>query len=124
FPVVGHVIATILGFFSSDKAGKKTKIKEWGDSILFALIAAGIIRTYVFEPFKIPTGSMEKTLLVGDFLFVNKLAYGPKVPVTPLSFPLVHNFIPYINVKSYSTLETCNYTRLPGISDVERNDVV
>lgn len=124
FPVVGHVIATILGFFSSDKAGKKTKIKEWGDSILFALIAAGIIRTYVFEPFKIPTGSMEKTLLVGDFLFVNKLAYGPKAPVTPLSFPLVHNFIPYINVKSYTTLETLNYTRLPGMSNVERNDVV
>lgn len=124
FPVVGHAIALLLGFFSSDKAGKKTKIKEWGDSILFALIAASIIRTYVFEPFKIPTGSMEKTLLVGDFLFVNKLAYGPKVPVTPLSFPLVHNFIPWINVKSYSTLETCNYTRLPGMGKVNRNDVV
>lgn len=124
FPVVGHVIATLLGFFSSDKAGKKTKIKEWGDSILFALIAASIIRTYVFEPFKIPTGSMEKTLLVGDFLFVNKLAYGPKVPVTPLSFPLVHNFIPWIDVKSYSTLETCNYTRFPGLGKVQRNDVV
>lgn len=124
FPVVGHVIALLLGFFSSDKAGKKTKIKEWGDSILFALIAASIIRTYVFEPFKIPTGSMEKTLLVGDFLFVNKLAYGSKVPVTPLSFPLVHNFIPWINVKSYSTLETSNYTRLPGFGHVRRNDVV
>lgn len=124
FPVVGHVIATILGFLSSDKAGKKTKIKEWGDSIIFALIAASIIRTYVFEPFKIPTGSMEKTLLVGDFLFVNKLAYGPKVPVTPLSFPLVHNFIPWIDVKSYSTLETCTYTRLPGFGKVQRNDVV
>lgn len=124
FPVVGHVIALLLGFFSSDKAGKKTKIKEWGDSILFALVAASIIRTYVFEPFKIPTGSMEKTLLVGDFLFVNKLAYGPKVPVTPLSFPLVHNFIPWIDIKSYSTLETCNYTRLPGIGNIDRNDVV
>jgi signal peptidase I len=124
FPVVGHLVATIFGFFSSDKAGKKTKIKEWGDSIAFALVAASIIRTYVFEPFKIPTGSMEKTLLVGDFLFVNKLAYGPKVPVTPLSFPLVHNFIPWINIKSYSDFETCNYTRLPGMGNVERNDVV
>lgn len=123
-PVVGHVVALIFGFFSSDKAGKKTKIKEWGDSILFALVAASIIRTYVFEPFKIPTGSMEKTLLVGDFLFVNKLAYGPKVPVTPLSFPLVHNFIPWIEVKSYSILETCEYTRLPGMGKIERNDVV
>ncbi len=124
FPVVGHLVATLFGFFSSDKAGKKTKIKEWGDSIVFALVAASIIRTYVFEPFKIPTGSMEKTLLVGDFLFVNKLAYGPKVPVTPLSFPLVHNFIPWVNIKSYSDLETCNYTRLPGMGKVERYDVV
>jgi signal peptidase I len=123
-PVVGHVVAFVLGIFSSQKPGKKTKIKEWGDSILFALIAASIIRTYVFEPFKIPTGSMEKTLLVGDFLFVNKLAYGPKVPVTPLSFPLVHNTIPWLDIKSYSDLESLNYTRLPGFGKVQRNDVV
>jgi signal peptidase I len=123
-PVIGHVAAFVLGFFSSNKTGKKTKFKEWGDSILFALIAASIIRTYVFEPFKIPTGSMEKTLLVGDFLFVNKLAYGPKVPVTPFSFPLVHNFIPFLNIKSYLDIEKINYTRLPGIGEVERNDVV
>lgn len=123
-PVVGHVVAFVLGIFSSQKPGKKTKIKEWGDSILFALIAASIIRTYVFEPFKIPTGSMEKTLLVGDFLFVNKLAYGSKVPVTPLSFPLVHNTIPWLDIKSYTDIETLNYTRLPGFGKVERNDVV
>jgi signal peptidase I len=67
---------------------------------------------------------MEKTLLVGDFLFVNKLAYGPKVPVTPLSFPLVHNTVPWINTRSYSTIETCNYTRLPGFGGINRNDVV
>jgi signal peptidase I len=89
-PIIGHVLALALNAISREKPGQKTKVKEWGDSIMFALIAASIIRTYVFEPFKIPTGSMEKTLLVGDFLFVNKLAYGPKVPVTPLSFPLVH----------------------------------
>ena len=110
--------------FRSNRTGRKSKFKEWGDSILFALIAASIIRTYVFEPFQIPTGSMEKTLLVGDFLFVNKLAYGPKVPVTPLSFPLVHNTIPWINIKSYSGLETCKYTRLPGFGEVQRNDVM
>ena len=123
-PVVGHAIALALGFFGSEKTGKKTKIKEWGDSILFALIAASIIRTYVFEPFQIPTGSMEKTLLVGDFLFVNKLAYGSKVPVTPLSFPLVHNTIPFVDIKSYSSLETLDYTRIPGLGQVKRNDVV
>ena len=123
-PVIGHVITTILDFVSRDKPGDKSRVKEWGDSILFALIAAGIIRTYVFEPFQIPTGSMEKTLLVGDFLFVNKLAYGPKVPVTPLSHPLVHNNVPYVNIQSYTTLEKGSYLRMPGLGNIERNDVV
>jgi len=123
-PVIGHVIALGIAAVTRPKPGKKTRVKEWGDSILFALVAASVIRTYVFEPFQIPTGSMEKTLLVGDFLFVNKLAYGPKVPVTPLSYPLVHNTVPWINVKSYTTLEKLNYTRLPGIRSIENNDVV
>lgn len=122
-PIIGHAIAMALGF-RSNKLGKKSKFKEWGDSIVFALVAASIIRTYVFEPFQIPTGSMEKTLLVGDFLFVNKLAYGPKVPVTPLSFPLVHNTVPWVNIRSYSTIETCDYTRLPGFGKINRYDVV
>ena len=123
-PVLGHLIALAFGMFSREKPGVKSRIKEWGDSILFALVAASIIRTYVFEPFQIPTGSMEKTLLVGDFLFVNKLAYGSKVPVTPLSYPLVHNTIPWINIKSYTTLEKGSYFRLPGFGKVNRNDVV
>lgn len=123
-PVVGHVIALGIKAVTRERAGTKSRVKEWTESILFALVAAGIIRTYVFEPFQIPTGSMEKTLLVGDFLFVNKLAYGPKVPVTPLSFPLVHNTFPWINIKSYSTIETCDYTRLPGFGKVNRNDVM
>lgn len=123
-PIIGNLLALALNAISREKPGQKTKVKEWGDSIMFALVAASIIRTYVFEPFQIPTGSMEKTLLVGDFLFVNKLAYGPKVPVTPLSFPLVHNTIPWVITKSYSTLETVDYTRLPGFGKVTRNDVV
>ena len=123
-PILGHIVAYALSALQSKKKRKKTIIKEWGDSILFALIAASAIRTYVFEPFQIPTGSMEKTLLVGDFLFVNKLAYGPKVPLTPLSFPLVHNTIPWINIKSYSEIEKLEYTRLPGWAKVERYDVV
>lgn len=123
-PIFGHLLAYLLGFTQKKKKGKKTVIKEWGDSILFALVAASAIRTYVFEPFQIPTGSMEKTLLVGDFLFVNKLSYGSKVPLTPLSFPLVHNTIPWINVRSYTTLQTLEYTRLPGWREVERYDVV
>ena len=123
-PVLGHIVALGIAAVTRAQPGKKTKVKEWGDSLLFALVAASIIRTYVFEPFQIPTGSMERTLLVGDFLFVNKLAYGPKVPVTPLSYPLVHNTIPWINVKSYTSLEKGKYTRLPGFGSVERNDVV
>lgn len=123
-PVIGHAFALSIAAVTRPKPGKKTRVKEWGDSILFALVAASVIRTYVFEPFQIPTGSMEKTLLVGDFLFVNKLAYGPKVPVTPLSYPLVHNTIPWVNIKSYTGLERSNYTRLPGFADVQRNEVV
>ncbi|MFT6982736.1 MAG: signal peptidase I, partial [Crocinitomicaceae bacterium] len=123
-PILGHVIALGFAAVTRAKPGKKTKVKEWGDSIWFALIAALIIRTYVFEPFKIPTGSMEKTLLVGDFLFVNKLAYGPKVPVTPFSYPLVHNTVPFVDVKSYLGIETSDYIRLPGFGSVVRNDVV
>jgi signal peptidase I len=123
-PVLGHAVAMAIDAVTRDKPGTKSKVKEWGDSILFALVAASIIRTYVFEPFQIPTGSMEKTLLVGDFLFVNKLAYGPKVPVTPLSYPLVHNTVPWVNMKSYTSLEQGEYTRLPGFGQVHRNDVV
>lgn len=123
-PVIGHAIALGLGSVTRARPGAKSKVKEWGDSIWFALIAALIIRTYVFEPFRIPTGSMERTLLVGDFLFVNKLAYGPKVPVTPLSYPLVHNTTPFITMKSYTTFEKGTYTRLPGFGKVQRNDVV
>jgi signal peptidase I len=122
-PVLGHVIASVIGMVAKPKNGK-SNTKEWVDTLLFALIAASIIRTYVFEPFKIPTGSMEKTLLVGDFLFVNKLAYGSRVPNTPLSFPLFHNNIPFLDVPSYSTLEKVNYMRLPGWTDVKRYDVV
>lgn len=123
-PILGHVIALGIAAVTREKPGARSKVKEWGDSIIFALVAASIIRTYVFEPFRIPTGSMERTLLVGDFLFVNKLAYGPKVPVTPLSYPLVHNTFPWINVQSYTTLEKGSYTRLPGFGQIQRNDVM
>lgn len=123
-PVVGHAIVypmSLLGV--KRKPGKKSIFKEWGDAFLFALIAASAIRTYVFEPYTIPTGSMEKTLMVGDFLFVEKVTYGPRVPMTPFSFPVFHNSFPYLNVKSYSEIQTIPYTRVPGFRFVERNDV-
>ena len=123
-PVVGHLIAIILDKVSRDKPGSKPRVKEYGDSFVWALVAAAVIRTYSFEPFQIPTGSMEKTMVVGDFLFVNKLAYGSKVPITPLSYPLVHNIVPLVNIKSYLSWEKGTYTRLPGWSKINRNDVV
>jgi len=123
-PIVGHLIYFPFSLISRDrKKGKKSVLKEWGDAILFALIAASAIRTYVFEPYTIPTGSMEKTLMVGDYLFVEKLTYGPRVPMTPFSFPVVHNTLPWINTKSYVEIQDIPYTRVPGIRFVERNDV-
>lgn len=125
-PFLGHLLAFIFGFLRSKKSKKirKTIIKEAYDAVIFAMIAASIIRTYVTEPYQIPTGSMEKTMLVGDFLFVNKITYGTRVAMTPLSFPIFHNTIPYLNVDSYLTWEKIGYVRMPGYSDVERNDVV
>jgi len=90
----------------------------------FAVVAASIIRSFVFEPFTIPTPSMEKDLLVGDYLFVSKLSYGPKLPNTPLSIPFFHNYIPVINRNSYVEWAKRPYRRLPGIGEVERNEVV
>lgn len=125
-PVIGHLIVyplSLAGF--KRKPGKKSMIKEWGDAILFAVVAASAIRTYVFEPYKIPTGSMEKTLLIGDHLFVDKFVYGPRLPMTPFSYPIVHNsFAPLLNVKSYVEFQKIPYTRMPGIRFVERYDVV
>ncbi len=125
-PILGHALAFIFGFLRSKKSKKirKTIIKEAYDAVIFAMIAASVIRTYVTEPYQIPTGSMEKTMLVGDFLFVNKLSYGTRVAMTPLSFPIFHNTIPYLNVDSYLEWEKIGYVRLPGWTDVERNDVV
>jgi len=125
-PVIGHAICypfSLLGV--KRKPGKKSIFKEWGDAILFAVVAASAIRTYVFEPYKIPTGSMERTLLVGDHLFVDKLTFGARLPMTPFSYPIVHNsFAPIFNVKSYIDFQRIPYTRLPGFRFVERNDVV
>lgn len=125
FPIIGHAIVyplSLLGF-TQKKQGKKSMTKEWGDAILFALVAASVIRTYVFEPFQIPTGSMEKTQLVGDHLMVEKITFGPRVPNTPFSYPIFHNMIPWINIKSYAEVQKIPYTRLPGFRFVERNDV-
>lgn len=70
------------------------------DAGIFAVVAATLIRTFIFEAYTIPSSSMEKTLLVKDFLFVSKLSYGPRIPNTPLSFPFVHNYMPFGSSKN------------------------
>lgn len=103
---------------------KKSALREWIDAAIFAIIAASIIRTFFFEAYTIPTPSMEKTLLVHDFLFVNKLSYGPRLPMTPLAVPFTMSTIPVLNIRSYSNWPKFGYHRLPGFGDVERGDVV
>ncbi len=108
-----------LGFSKSERyAGelvvknyKKSVSREWIDAAAFAVVAATLIRTFVFEAYTIPTPSEEKTLLVNDFLFVSKWAYGPRIPNTPVAMPFVHHTMPFLNVKAYSEAIKIPYTR-------------
>jgi signal peptidase I len=103
----------------------KPASREWIDAGVFAIVAATIIRTFVFEAYVIPTGSMEKTLLINDFLFVNKMSYGARIPQTPISFPFVHNTMPFsVTTPSYIKAVQLPYKRLPAFTEVKRNDVV
>ena len=103
---------------------RKGAVREWFDSILFAVVAATLIRWLFFEAFTIPTPSMENSLLVGDFLFVSKLHYGTRTPKTPLQVPLTHQTIWGTNIPSYTDAVQLPQYRLPGFSDVKRGDVV
>ncbi|MCD4747428.1 MAG: signal peptidase I [Bacteroidales bacterium] len=104
---------------------KKTVVREWTDAIIFAVIAATIIRTFLVEAYTIPTSSMEKSLLRGDFLFVSKISYGPKIPNTPLAFPFVHHTLPLTKTsKSYIECVKLPYYRFPGFTNIKNNDVV
>lgn len=103
---------------------KKSGLREWGESILWAVVVASIVRAFVFEAFTIPTGSMEGSMLVGDYLYVSKTAYGPRVPETPFTVPFVHNVLPGGMIPSYTSWFSLPYMRLPGIRDVERYDAV
>ena len=102
----------------------KTWFGEWISAILFAIIAATLVHSYFIQPYIIPTGSLEKTLLIGDFLFVSKFHYGARTPTSAVSFPMVHDTIPIIKKRSYLKKPQLPYFRLPGFQDVKRNDIV
>jgi len=129
--LVPFIYFPYLGFSKNERyAGnavvnnyKKSGIREWIDAAAFAVVAATLIRTFVFEAYTIPTSSMEKTLLVNDFLFVSKFAYGPRIPNTPLAMPFMHHTIPGLNSKSYLEWIHIPYTRWFA-SPVKRNDAV
>jgi signal peptidase I len=103
---------------------KKSAAREWTDAIIFAVIAATLIRTLFIEAYTIPTPSMERSLLVGDFLFVSKVNYGARTPMTPIAFPFAHHTMPLIGTKAYWDGIKLPYYRLPGLSEVKKGDVV
>ena len=122
---IGKRILRFLGLAKRNpNEPPKSKVREWTDAIVFAVIAATIIRWLFIEAFTIPTPSMEKSLLTGDFLFVSKLHYGARTPATPLQVPLTHQKIWGTNIPSYLTWIKLPQYRLPGFSEVSRNDVV
>ncbi len=130
---IPYLYLAYLGYSKTEKWQniddlKKQKggiIQDWIDPLLFAVVAATIIRTFFLEAFTIPTSSLEKSLMVGDFLFVNKFAYGSKIPQTPIAFPFAHHTMPLSKeTKSYLEWIKLPYTRLPGYSKVKNGDIV
>ncbi len=108
------------------KSKNKTvrSVMSWVDAIVYALILVYFVFSFVGQNYQIPSSSLEKTLLTGDYLWVNKITYGPRVPMTPIHFPLVHNTLPIINTKSYLETPSVEYRRLKGLRSVESGDIV
>ena len=102
----------------------KTGFEETVRSILFAIVAATIVHNYIMQPYIIPTGSLEKSLLIGDFLFVSKFHYGARAPMTAVSVPMVHDTIPVLKTKSYLKKPQLPYFRFPALQKIKRNDIV
>jgi signal peptidase I len=102
----------------------RSEVGEWVSSITFAIIAATLVHTYFMQPFTIPTSSLEKSLLVGDYLFVSKFHYGARVPSTVIAAPMVHDSLPFTGTASYLKKPQLPYTRLPGLQRIKNNDIV
>ncbi|UCD60484.1 MAG: signal peptidase I [Flavobacteriaceae bacterium] len=97
---------------------------EWVSSIVFAIVAATLVHTYFIQPYVIPTGSLERTLRIGDLLFVSKFHYGARTPMTTIAAPMVHDTIPGLGIRSYLKKPQLPYFRLPGFEKVKKNDIV
>ena len=121
---------TNVEYVQNRNINPKSSNGEWTSSIIFAVIAATFVHTYFMQPYTIPTSSLEKSLLVGDFLFVSKFHYGARVPMTTIAAPMVHDTIPFIKRKSYLNKEQLPfiaelpYLRLPGLQKIKRNEIV
>ncbi|MEN8186518.1 MAG: signal peptidase I [Bacteroidota bacterium] len=102
----------------------RTETGEWISSIVFAIVAATMVHTYFMQPYTIPTSSLEKSLLIGDFLFVSKFHYGARVPMTTVGAPMVHDTLPLVKVRSYFNKPQLPYLRIPGFQKIKRNDIV
>lgn len=112
-------------FWKKKGVEKQTKTVEWIDALIFAVVAATLIRMFFFEAYTIPTSSMEKSMLVGDYLFVSKVAYGPKLPNTPLAVPFTHHTLPFTQkTKAYSEAIRWPYKRIAGTTKIKRNDII
>ncbi|MCD7713753.1 MAG: signal peptidase I [Prevotella sp.] len=99
-------------------------LMSWVDAIIFALVAVYFINQFFFQNYVIPSSSLEKSLLTGDYLFVSKVSYGPRIPQTPLTMPLTQHTLPFFNVKSYIEWPHWDYRRVKGLGNVELNDIV
>ena len=110
--------------FWKKRYGKNSAFIEWLDALIFAVIAVTLINIFLFQNYRIPTPSMEKSLLVGDHLFVSKLAYGPRMPNTPLAFPFTQHTMPITGSKSWSNIVVWDYKRLWGGGKVKQNDPI
>lgn len=119
-----YITRKINWTFWKKRTGKNSVFIEWLDALIFAVVAVTLINIYFFQNYKIPTPSMESTMLVGDHLYVSKMSYGPRVPNTPLAFPFTQNRLPLVEKESYLTWIQLPYKRLAGFNTVKRNDIV
>jgi len=119
--ITGYIPFT---WWKHSKSKATRSVMSWVDAIVYALILVYFVFNFVGQNYQIPSSSLEKTLLTGDYLWVNKVTYGPRVPMTPVHFPLVHNTLPILNCDSYLDHPSVEYRRLKGLRSVESGDIV